>query len=63
MIGAGACTQASHGALYAFGSIHWRDLGFSSATIGLLWAVGVVAEILVFAVLGRSVGRGSARWG
>jgi PPP family 3-phenylpropionic acid transporter len=60
VIGAGACTQASHGALYAFGSIHWRDLGFSSATIGLLWAVGVVAEILVFAVLGRSVGRGSA---
>jgi PPP family 3-phenylpropionic acid transporter len=63
VIGAGACTQASHGALYAFGSIHWRDLGFSSATIGLLWAVGVVAEILIFALLGRGVGRGSAALG
>jgi MFS transporter, PPP family, 3-phenylpropionic acid transporter len=63
VIGAGACTQASHGALYAFGSIHWRDLGFSSATIGLLWAIGVVAEILVFAFLGRGVGRGSAAVG
>jgi MFS transporter, PPP family, 3-phenylpropionic acid transporter len=63
VIGAGACTQASHAAVYAFGSIHWRDLGFSSATIGLLWAIGVVAEILVFAVLGRSVGRGSAALG
>jgi MFS transporter, PPP family, 3-phenylpropionic acid transporter len=60
VIGAGACTQASHAAIYAFGSIHWRDLGFSSATIGLLWAIGVVAEILIFAFLGRSVGRGSA---
>jgi PPP family 3-phenylpropionic acid transporter len=63
VIGAGACTQASHAAIYAFGSIHWRDLGFSSATVGLLWAIGVVAEILVFAVLGRSVGRGSAALG
>jgi PPP family 3-phenylpropionic acid transporter len=41
----------------------WRDLGFSSATIGLLWAIGVVAEILVFAFLGRGVGRGSAAVG
>ena len=63
VIGAAACTQASHAALYAFGSIHWRDLGFSSATIGWLWAVGVVAEILVFAALGRSVGRGAAAFG
>jgi MFS transporter, PPP family, 3-phenylpropionic acid transporter len=63
VIGAGACTQASHGAIYAFGSIHWRDLGFSSATIGLLWAIGVVAEILIFAFLGRRVGRGSAPFG
>lgn len=59
-IGAGACVQASHAAIYAFGSIHWRDLGFSSAAIGYLWAVGVVAEILVFAALGRSIGRGGA---
>ena len=63
VIGAAACTQASHAALYAFGSIHWRDLGFSSATIGWLWAVGVVAEILVFAALGKSVGRGTAAFG
>ncbi|MFL5147987.1 MAG: MFS transporter [Microvirga sp.] len=63
VIGAAACTQASHAALYAFGSIHWRDLGFSSATIGWLWAIGVVAEILVFAGLGKSVGRGTAAFG
>jgi PPP family 3-phenylpropionic acid transporter len=60
VIAAGACTQASHAALYAFGSLHWRDLGFSSATVGWLWAIGVVAEIAVFAGLGRDVGRGAA---
>src|SRR4051794_14500272 len=63
VVGAAACTQAGHAALYAFGSIHWRDLGFSSATIGWLWAIGVVAEILVFAALGKSVGRGTAAFG
>ena len=62
VIAAAACTQASHAALYGFGSIHWRDLGFSSAAIGWLWAVGVVAEILVFAVLGKNVGRSAPFW-
>jgi PPP family 3-phenylpropionic acid transporter len=62
VIAAGACTQASHAALYAFGSLHWRGLGFSSATVGWLWAASVVTEILVFGMLGRDVGRGAAFW-
>ncbi|PVE23687.1 MFS transporter [Microvirga sp. KLBC 81] len=56
---AGAVTQGSHGALNAFASIHWRSLGFSDAAIGYFWAAGVIAEILVFILLGRAVGRGS----
>lgn len=56
---AGAITQGSHGALNAFASIHWRSLGFSDAAIGYFWAAGVIAEILVFILLGRAVGRGS----
>ncbi|WP_112662494.1 MFS transporter [Microvirga flavescens] len=59
MIG-GALIQSSHGALNAFGSIYWRSAGFSDATIGYFWAVGVLAEIAVFLVLGRLVGRGNA---
>ena len=47
------------GHVYAFGSIHWRSVGFSDAAIGYLWAIGVAAEIALFAVLGRVVGRGS----
>ncbi|WP_230530816.1 MFS transporter [Microvirga roseola] len=56
---AAAVTQGSHGALNAFASIYWRSLGFSDAVIGYFWAVGVIAEILVFIFLGRAVGRGS----
>lgn len=56
---AGAVTQGSHGALNAFASIHWRSLGFSDSAIGYFWAAGVIAEIMVFIVLGRAVGRGS----
>lgn len=60
---AAAATQASHGAIYAFGSIHWRSLGFSDAAIGYLWAIGVVAEIGVFYALGQAVGRTRAALG
>jgi MFS transporter, PPP family, 3-phenylpropionic acid transporter len=56
---AGALTQGSHGALNAFASIYWRSIGFSDEVIGYFWAAGVIAEILVFIVLGRAVGRGS----
>ncbi|TVR09129.1 MAG: MFS transporter [Salinarimonadaceae bacterium] len=53
LIAAGAAIQASHGALYAFGSIAWRGQGFSEAAIGVFWALGVVAEILLFWLVGR----------
>jgi PPP family 3-phenylpropionic acid transporter len=42
--------QASHSQLYNFGSIYWQSRGFSAAEIGLLWAVGTGAEIVLFAV-------------
>ncbi|GAB4224207.1 MAG: MFS transporter [Kiloniellaceae bacterium] len=42
--------QASHAAYYGFSSLHWRAGGIGETTIALLWAEGVVAEILFFAV-------------
>lgn len=45
---AAGLVQASHAMLYGFGSIYWRDIGFSGTFIGMLWAVGVVAEIILF---------------
>lgn len=40
--------QFGHGVYYAFYSIYMESLGHSKAYIGVLWAIGVIAEILVF---------------
>lgn len=45
----GALIQGSHGMYYALGSLHWQAAGLSSETIGWLWSLGVIAEILLFA--------------
>jgi PPP family 3-phenylpropionic acid transporter len=48
--GAAALVQASHAFYYGFSSNLWIDQGIAPGLIGLLWSVGVVAEI-VFLVL------------
>ena len=58
VVAGAACVQASHGLLYAFSTLHWQAIGLSSATVGGLWAVGVVAEICFFALLGRLLAAG-----
>jgi PPP family 3-phenylpropionic acid transporter len=40
--------QASHALLYGFGTIHWRAAGHGETAIGALWALSVIAEILLF---------------
>lgn len=50
-IGAAAAIQASHGAIYGFGSIYWTSQGIPAAWVGSLWATGVLAEIALFAAL------------
>jgi PPP family 3-phenylpropionic acid transporter len=45
---AAALVQASHAAYYVVGTLQWRGLGHSSATVAWLWAEGVVAEIALF---------------
>ncbi len=54
---AGFCMSVAHGALYAFLSLHLEREGYSGTSIGLLWTLGVVAEILVFLYLPRLFGR------
>ncbi len=41
----------SHGVYYAFFSVHLAELGYSATAIGLLWALGVIAEIVLFFLL------------
>ena len=39
---------AAHGPYYAFYSIYLVDHGYSKSSVGWLWALGVICEILVF---------------
>lgn len=50
---AASCVQASHAFYYAFSALEWRTGGFSSLSIGFLWALGVAAEIALFAASSR----------
>lgn len=45
----GALCQSSHAMVYAFGSLYWQKSGFTGLEIGVLWAVGVLAEVALFA--------------
>lgn len=49
--------QASHSILYGFGSLYWEALRLSSVQIGILWAVGVLTEISLFAFSRAAVRR------
>jgi len=40
----------AHAALYAFYSLHLDRLGFSKTAIGMIWTLGVLAEIVLFRV-------------
>lgn len=51
----GACflMSAAHGAFYVFYSILLVDNGHDKSTVGLLWSLGVLAEIGVFLIMPR----------
>ena len=53
IIAASALIQGSHAAYYTFASITWQLSGLGGLTIAGLWALGVVAEIVVFALSPR----------
>ncbi len=54
---ASGLVQSSHAVLYGFATLHWLAAGHGKDTIGLLWAIGVVAEVVLFAAAGGVVGR------
>ena len=53
--------QAGHGPYYGFYSIYMESVGYSKAAIGQFWALGVVAEVIVFLFMHRLLGRFGAR--
>ncbi len=48
-----ALIQGSHAAYYTFSSITWQASGLGGLTIAVLWVLGVLAEIVVFALSPR----------
>lgn len=61
LLGACFAMSAAHGAFYVFYSIHLADHGYSKTDVGLLWSLGVVAEIFVFLFMARLSRRYSLR--
>jgi PPP family 3-phenylpropionic acid transporter len=53
IIVASALIQGSHAAYYIFASIVWKQSGLGGPTIAGLWSLGVLAEIVLFAVSPR----------
>lgn len=49
--------QATHAVYYAFGSLAWQLQGYTDTVIGLLWATGVLAEIVLFYISGSLMAR------
>lgn len=53
--------QVSHGPYYTFFSIYLEESGYASVLIGQLWALGVIAEIVMFLFMYRLLPRLGSR--
>jgi PPP family 3-phenylpropionic acid transporter len=53
--------QAGHGAYYGFFSIYMEEVGYSKTLIGQLWALGVLAEVVIFIYMHKLLQRFGAR--
>ena len=49
VLAAASLIQASHAVYYGFSALQWRALGLDGTAIAALWALGVIAEIVLFA--------------
>ena len=44
------CIHGAHATFYTFGALHWQSQGLSAVWVGTLWAIGVFAEVILFAL-------------
>ena len=52
---AASLANCSHGLLYSVSSLHLARLGFNTFQIGVLWALAVMAEVVLFFFSGKMV--------
>jgi PPP family 3-phenylpropionic acid transporter len=53
VLAAASLIQASHALFYGFSAVQWHAAGLDGTFIAGLWALGVAAEIILFAMQGR----------
>lgn len=53
--------QGAHAAYYGFSAIYWQGAGYSASAVGYLWSLGVVAEVVIFALSKKVFRRFGAR--
>lgn len=53
----GLAAQFAHGPYYSFFSLYLESFGYSRAVIGQMWALGVMAEVVVFVFMARLLAR------
>lgn len=53
VLAAASLIQASHTVFYGFSAVQWHAAGLDGTFIAALWALGVAAEIVLFAVQAR----------
>lgn len=56
-----ALIQASHAMLNGFASLEWARLGYSPIEIGVFWAIGVTAEVVLFRLVAKPMRRFGVR--
>jgi len=53
VLAAASLIQSSHAVYYGFSALQWRAAGLDGSAIAALWALAVIAEIVLFAISGR----------
>ena len=53
--------SGAHAAYYGFSAIYWQGAGYSASAVGYLWSLGVVAEVIIFALSKKLFRRFGAR--
>lgn len=56
-LAAAGAAQGAHGMFYTFGALHWQTQGISTAWVGVLWAIAIAGEVLLFAYSGAVIRR------
>lgn len=62
LLAAGFLMQMSHGPYYVFYSLYLQEVGYSRSVIGLLWGLGVLAEVVLFVYMHRIFARYTIRF-